>query len=59
MVDRRSARLTGFVGMNVSYHVDVQSGPSIVLVGAALFAIAFVVTGAQGRRRAATLRTVP
>jgi ABC-type Mn2+/Zn2+ transport system permease subunit len=50
---------TGFVGMNVSYHVDVQSGPSIVLVGAALFAIAFVVTGAQGRRRAATLRTVP
>ncbi len=51
--------VTGFVGMNVSYHVDVQSGPSIVLVGAALFAIAFVVTGAQGRRRAATLRTVP
>ena len=45
----------GFVGMNVSYHVDVQSGPSIVLVGAAVFGLTFVVTGAQGRRRAATL----
>ena len=49
----------GFVGMNLSYHLDVQSGPTIVLVGAALFAIVFVVTGprrlrgAAGPRRAA------
>ena len=34
----------GFVGMNLSYHLDVQSGPTIVLVGAALFAVVFVAT---------------
>jgi ABC-type Mn2+/Zn2+ transport system permease subunit len=39
----------GFVGMNVSYHTDVQSGPSIVLVGSGLFAIVFVATGARRR----------
>ena len=44
--------VTGFVGMNLSYHVDVQSGPSIVLVGAALFALVFTVTGAVEQRRA-------
>jgi len=42
----------GFVGMNLSYHLDVQSGPTIVLVGATLFALVFAVTGARGRRRA-------
>lgn len=41
----------GFVGMNASYHADVQPGPSIVLVGAALFTVVFVVTGSRGRRR--------
>ena len=41
--------------MNLSYHLDVQSGPTIVLVGAALFAVVFVVTGATGRRRAAVI----
>ena len=45
----------GFVGMNLSYHLDIQSGPSIVLVGAALFAVVFVVTGVTGRRRAASI----
>ena len=34
----------GFVGMNLSYHLDVQSGPTIVLVGATLFAGAFAAT---------------
>jgi ABC-type Mn2+/Zn2+ transport system permease subunit len=47
--------VTGFVGMNLSYHLDVQSGPTIVLVGAALFAIVFAVTGARGLRRTAGL----
>lgn len=42
---------TGFVGMNLSYHLDVQSGPTIVLVGATLFAIVFAATGTRGRRR--------
>ncbi len=45
----------GFVGMNLSYHLDVQSGPTIVLVAASLFAAVFVVTGVSGRRRAAGL----
>ena len=51
----------GFVGMNLSYHLDVQSGPTIVLVGAAVFAVVFLVTGPRrlakttGRRPAATL----
>ena len=31
----------GFAGMNLSYHLDVQSGPTIVLVGAALFGLVF------------------
>ena len=43
----------GFVGMNLSYHLDVQSGPTIVLVGAALFALVFVATGARRLRTGA------
>jgi len=42
----------GFVGMSLSYHLDVQSGPAIVLVGATVFAGTFAITGAPGRRRA-------
>ena len=45
----------GFVGMILSYHLDVSSGATIVLVGAALFAVVFGVTGPRGRRRAAGL----
>ncbi len=37
--------ITGFVGMNVSYHVDAPSGTTIVLTGAALFVCAYAVTG--------------
>ena len=47
--------LCGFVGMNLSYHLDVQSGPTIVLVGAVLFGVTFVFTGARGLRRASGL----
>lgn len=42
----------GFVGMNASYHLDIQSGPSIVLVGAAAFAFTFATSGTPGRARA-------
>jgi ABC-type Mn2+/Zn2+ transport system permease subunit len=45
----------GFVGMNLSYHLDIQSGPTIVLVAATLFAAVFFATGITGRRRAAGL----
>ncbi|MGH9178365.1 MAG: metal ABC transporter permease [Acidimicrobiales bacterium] len=43
--------VTGFAGMNLSYHLDVQSGPTIVLVGAVLFALVFAATGVRGLRR--------
>ena len=43
----------GFVGMNLSYHLDVQSGPTIVLVGALVFAVVFVISGVKGHRRVA------
>lgn len=42
---------TGLVGMNLSYHLDIASGPTIVLTGAALFVIAFVASGARGKAR--------
>jgi manganese/iron transport system permease protein/iron/zinc/copper transport system permease protein len=43
----------GFVGMYLSYHLDVSSGATIVLVGAALFTLVFLATGPRGLRRAA------
>jgi ABC-type Mn2+/Zn2+ transport system permease subunit len=46
---------SGFTGMVLSYHLDVSSGATIVLVGAALFAVVFAATGRKGRRRAAGL----
>lgn len=46
--------LTGFVGMNASYHLDIQSGPAIVLVGAVAFGAVFVVS--RDRRHALVRR---
>jgi ABC-type Mn2+/Zn2+ transport system permease subunit len=43
----------GFVGMNLSYHLDVASGPTIVLTGGTLFAVVLAATGVRGRRRLA------
>ena len=43
--------ITGVVGMNLSYHLDIASGPTIVLTGAALFVLAFVWSGVRGRSR--------
>jgi len=45
----------GFVGMLASYHLDVSSGATIVLVGALVFSVVLAVTGAHGLRRAAAL----
>ncbi len=47
--------MCGFGGMYLSYHLDVSSGATIVLVGAALFAVVFSLTGPRGLRRAAGL----
>ncbi len=41
--------LTGVVGMNLSYHLDIASGPTIVLTGAVLFVLAFIASGVRGR----------
>ncbi len=41
----------GFGGMLLSYHLDWQSGPTIVLVGTIVFVAAFLFTGARGRSR--------
>jgi ABC-type Mn2+/Zn2+ transport system permease subunit len=45
----------GFVGMNLSYHLDVSSGATIVLVGATLFTTVFAATGRRGRSKMAAL----
>lgn len=43
----------GLVGMYLSYHLDVSSGATIVLVGFILFAVVFAATGRRGLRRVA------
>ena len=43
--------LCGLVGMYLSWYTDAASGATIVLTGAALFAVVFTVTGARARRR--------
>lgn len=49
--------VSGFVGMNLSYHLDVASGPTIVLTGSAMFALVFASTtvGISRRERAEKL----
>ena len=44
--------ICGFAGMNLSYHLDVASGPTIVLTGSTLFAAVFAATGIRNRRQA-------
>ena len=50
--------VTGFVGMNLSYQLDVQSGPTIVLVGAVLFGVVFALTGPRRMRARAGVSRV-
>jgi ABC-type Mn2+/Zn2+ transport system permease subunit len=40
----------GFVGVYLSYYLDWASGPSVVLTGAALFAVAYAVSSVRRRR---------
>ncbi len=35
--------LSGFVGMNASYHLDIASGPTIVLTSSTVFAVAYII----------------
>ncbi|MGH2662849.1 MAG: metal ABC transporter permease [Actinomycetota bacterium] len=45
--------LSGFVGMYLSWYLDISSGASVVLVQAAVFVVAYVLSGARARRRLA------
>ena len=45
--------LASVIGLFGSFHINVPSGPTIVLAGAVAFAIVFLVTAALGRRRVA------
>jgi ABC-type Mn2+/Zn2+ transport system permease subunit len=51
--------LCGFVGMYLSYHLDVPSGTTIVLTGATVFGAVLAVTGGRRLQRAARLDTHP
>ena len=46
---------SGFVGMNLSYHLNVPSGTTIVLTSASAFALVLLVTGGRRLRRTAGL----
>jgi manganese/iron transport system permease protein/iron/zinc/copper transport system permease protein len=46
---------SGLVGMYVSYHLDISSGATIVLVDFVAFAATFALTGSRGLRRVAGL----
>lgn len=43
--------VAGAVGMLGSYHLDIQSGPAIVIVAAAVFGAVFLMTGRRGSVR--------
>lgn len=49
--------VSGFVGMNLSYHHDLPSGSTIVLVGTAFFLLAFL-AGGRFRTRAGSVAHV-
>ncbi|MGH3802832.1 MAG: metal ABC transporter permease [Pseudonocardiaceae bacterium] len=45
----------GLVGMNLSYHLDVPSGTTIVLTGAVVFGVVLALTGGRRLQRTAQL----
>jgi len=49
--------ICGFVGMYLSYHLDVPSGTTIVLTGAAVFGAVMLITGGRRLQRAGQLDT--
>ena len=50
--------VAGFVGMNVSYHLDLSSSATIILVSTIFFCAAYAATGIRGRSRIAHLHHV-
>lgn len=51
--------LCGLVGMNLSYHLDVPSGTTIVLTGASLFVVVLTLTGVGRLARTETRSGTP
>ncbi len=51
--------LSGLVGMYLSYHLDISSGATIVLVNFSLFAAVYAITGTKGLRRVGALAEHP
>ncbi len=43
--------VSGFAGMYLSWYLDIASGPSIVLVSAALFVVVYAISGTRAGRR--------
>jgi manganese/iron transport system permease protein/iron/zinc/copper transport system permease protein len=50
---------SGLTGMYLSYHLDISSGATIVLVNFALFAVVYAVTGVRGLHRLGALAEHP
>jgi ABC-type Mn2+/Zn2+ transport system permease subunit len=46
---------TGLFGMFLSYHLDISSGATIVLLAFSLFAVVFTITGRRGLQRVSGL----
>ena len=42
--------VSGFIGMNASYHLDVASGPTIVLTSVTVFAVAYGIEALRAHR---------
>ena len=50
--------VAGFVGMNVSYHLDLSASATVILVSTVMFVAAYTVSGVRGRSRIAHLHHV-
>jgi len=49
---------SGFIGMNLSYHLDTSASATIILVGTAAFIVVYVAGGLRGRSRIAHVHHV-
>jgi ABC-type Mn2+/Zn2+ transport system permease subunit len=50
--------LSGFLGMNLSYHLDTSASATIILVATAMFISVYTVSGIRGRSRIAHVHHV-
>jgi manganese/iron transport system permease protein/iron/zinc/copper transport system permease protein len=47
--------LSGFLGMNLSYHLDTSASATIILVATAMFIVVYTVAGTRNRMKMASL----